>query len=156
MTGLVLKHMKGRKRVADLFSGFGTFSLRLAMKSRVHAVEFDGPALAALDQAVRNRQGLRQVTTERRDLARRPLLPRELAPYDGVVFDPPRAGAKDQAEELARSAVPRIVAVSCNPQTLGRDLAILKAGGYRVDTVTPVDQFFWSAHVETVAFLSRD
>ncbi|MET3600477.1 class I SAM-dependent RNA methyltransferase [Martelella mangrovi] len=155
MAALVLKHLKGRKRVADLFSGFGTFALRLAEKARVHAVEFDGPALAALDQAARNRQGLRQVTTERRDLFRRPLLPRELAPYDGVVFDPPRAGAKEQAEELARSAVPRIVAVSCNPQTLGRDLAILKAGGYRIDRVVPIDQFFRSAHVEAVAFLSR-
>ncbi|TNB47835.1 class I SAM-dependent RNA methyltransferase [Martelella lutilitoris] len=155
MTDLVVRHLRGSKRVADLFSGFGTFALRLAAKSRVHAVEFDGPALTALDHAVRNRQGLKQVTTERRDLFRRPLLPRELAPFDGVVFDPPRAGAKEQAEELARSNVARIVAVSCNPQTLGRDLSILGDGGYSIDTVVPVDQFFWSAHVEAVACLSR-
>ena len=75
--------------------------------------------------------------------------------FDGVVFDPPRAGAKEQAEELARSDVARIVAVSCNPQTLGRDLAILRDGGYSIDTVVPVDQFFWSAHVEAVACLRR-
>lgn len=155
MAGLVTKHLKGSKSVADLFCGFGTFALRLAEKSRVHAVEFDARALAALDMAVRNRQGLKAVTNERRDLFRRPLLPRELAGFDGVVFDPPRAGAVEQAGELARSKVSKIAAVSCNPATLGRDLRILVDGGYAVERVVPIDQFLWSPHVEAIALLSR-
>lgn len=155
MAALVLKHLRSAKEVADLFSGFGTFALRLAKRARVHAVEFDQPALDALDHAARNKPGLKPVSTERRDLFRRPLLPRELKRFDGVVFDPPRAGAKEQAHELAASTVPRIAAVSCNPATLARDLKILVDGGYTIDAITPIDQFYWSPHVEAVALLSR-
>ena len=71
------------------------------------------------------------------------------------MFDPPRAGAEAQARELARSTVKRIAAVSCNPATLARDLRILVDGGYRVLSVTPIDQFAFSPHVEAVALLER-
>ena len=155
MAALVGAHLQGAKRVADLFSGCGTFALRLAGGAAVHAVEADAAALAALDRGFRFAAGLRRVTTERRDLFRRPLLPRELDGFDGLVFDPPRAGAEEQARQIARSSVPRLAAVSCNPVTLARDLAILAEGGYRVVGVTPVDQFLWSAHVEAVALLEK-
>lgn len=155
MAALVTGHLAGAKRTADLFSGSGTFALRLASRAAVHAVESDAASLAALDRAARFAGGLRQVTTERRDLFRRPLLARELERFDGLVFDPPRAGAEDQSKQIARSAVPRVAAVSCNPVTLARDLAILIAGGYRVASVTPIDQFLWSGHVEAVALLEK-
>lgn len=144
------------KRVADLFSGAGTFTFRLAETARVHAVESDKPALAALDRAWRFAKGLKAVTHEARDLYRRPLMPAELKVYDAVVFDPPRDGAAPQAKELARSQVPTIVAVSCNPATLARDLRYLLDAGYRIDgPVAVVDQFLWSHHVEAVAVLRR-
>jgi 23S rRNA (uracil1939-C5)-methyltransferase len=95
------------------------------------------------------------VRTHCRDLFHAPLGPKELQAYDAVVFDPPRAGAAAQAEALAQSAVPRLVAVSCNPGTLARDLRILVDGGYRIARVTPVDQFLFSPHVELVAHLVR-
>jgi 23S rRNA (uracil1939-C5)-methyltransferase len=155
MAELVIDHIGKAKRVADLFAGCGTFSLRLAKKSAVHAVEFEAPALAALDHAARNSQGLKPVTVERRDLFRRPLQPMDLKNIDALVFDPPRAGAEAQCHELAKSKVARIAAVSCNPVTLARDLAILIAGGYRLTSVTPIDQFLWSSHVEAVALLER-
>ena len=155
MATLVTGHLAGAKRTADLFSGSGTFALRLAARAAVHAVESDAASLAALDRAARFAGGLRQVTTERRDLFRRPLLARELERFDGLVFDPPRAGAEDQSKQIARSAVPRVAAVSCNPVTLARDLAILIAGGFRVASVTPIDQFLWSGHVEAVALLEK-
>lgn len=155
MAELVCGHLSGCKRVADLFSGSGTFALRLARQSSVTAVESDGAALAALDAAARHAQGLKPVRVERRDLFRRPLMTAELKAFDGVAFDPPRAGAEAQAKELARSAVKRIAAVSCNPATLARDLRILVDGGYRIDSVHPIDQFLWSPHVEAVALLSR-
>lgn len=155
MASLVMDIIGKVKTVADLFAGSGTFSLRLAEKSKVHAVEGDARAVAALEHAARNRQGLKPVTSERRDLFRRPMMTSELKHFDAVVFDPPRAGAEAQSKELARSTVRKIAAVSCNPQTLARDLSILVAGGYRVISVTPIDQFIWSPHVEIVAALER-
>ncbi|MGY5806656.1 class I SAM-dependent RNA methyltransferase [Rhizobium sp. LEGMi198b] len=155
MAELVASHVGKAKRIADLFAGSGTFSLRLARIGRVHAVEGEDKPLAALDYAARNTQGLKPVTIERRDLFRRPLMAQELKAYDAVVFDPPRAGAEFQSKELARSAVKKIVAVSCNPLTLARDLALLVESGYRITRVTPIDQFLWSSHVEVVAALEK-
>jgi len=155
MAGLVLAAIGKAKRVADLFAGSGTFALRIARKAKVHAVEGEEKAVKALDHAARNTQGLKPVTVERRDLFRRPLMASELKAYDAVVFDPPRAGAEDQCKELARSGVKTIIAVSCNPVSLARDLAILTAAGYRIRLVTPIDQFLWSAHVEAVAVLEK-
>ena len=156
MARLVVDHVGKSKRIADLFAGVGTFSLRLARVGHVLAVEADDKALQSLDKARRAAQGLKPVTVEKRDLFRRPLMTQELKNFDAVVFDPPRAGAEAQAQELARSKVKKIVAVSCNPLTLARDLSILIAGGYRVEKVTPIDQFLWSHHVEAVATLVRD
>ncbi|WP_420959784.1 class I SAM-dependent RNA methyltransferase [Brucella sp. IR073] len=155
MSALVMGHLAKTKRAADLFCGSGTFTFRMAEKMAVHAVESDAAALAALDRAARNTQGLKPVTIERRDLFRRPLMAKELARFDGLVFDPPRAGAEMQAKEIAKSNVAKVAAVSCNPITLARDLAILTQGGYRIDRVVPIDQFLWSSHVETVALLTK-
>ncbi|WP_429807700.1 class I SAM-dependent RNA methyltransferase [Ensifer sp. B1-9] len=155
MAKLVLDHLGKAKRVADLFAGCGTFALRIARKARVHAVEGEDKALKALDFAARNTQGLKPVTVEKRDLIRRPVMAQELKVYDAIVFDPPRAGAEAQCHEIARSGVKKIVAVSCNPVTLARDLSILTAAGYRIISVTPIDQFLWSAHVEAVATLEK-
>jgi 23S rRNA (uracil1939-C5)-methyltransferase len=155
MADLVLSHLARAKKVADLFAGCGSFALRLAKKAEVHAVEGDAAALAALDRGFRQGSGLKRVTAEKRDLFRRPLTFKELNAFDGLVFDPPRAGAEDQSKQIARSDVPFVAAVSCNPGTLARDLSILVAGGYRVKSVTPVDQFLWSPHVEAVALLEK-
>lgn len=156
MAGLVTDHLKKAKRVADLFSGIGTFALRLARNSEVHAVEGDGPALAALDRGFRFGKGLKKVTVEKRDLFRRPLTYKEMdLTFDGIVFDPPRAGAEDQAKQIARSTVQRVAAVSCNPVTLARDLRTLMDGGYQLKRVVPVDQFLWSPHIEAVALLEK-
>ncbi|MCU0790438.1 MAG: RNA methyltransferase [Nitratireductor sp.] len=156
MARLAMAHLAGARHVADLFSGFGAFALRLAEHSIVHAADSSGAAIAALDRAWRETGGaLKALKAERRDLYRRPLMADELAKTDGVVFDPPRAGAEEQARELARSKVARIVAISCNPVTLARDLRILADGGYRVKSVTPIDQFVFTPHVEAVAEVER-
>lgn len=156
MADLVCKHLEGCKRVADLFSGFGAFGLRIAENSVVHAAESEAEPLVALDRAWRETGGaLKALTHEKRDLFRRPLMARELKPFSGVVFDPPRAGAEAQARQLAQSGVRKIAAVSCNPETLARDLHILLDGGYRIESITPVDQFAFTPHLEVVALLSR-
>ncbi|TIP30626.1 MAG: class I SAM-dependent RNA methyltransferase [Mesorhizobium sp.] len=155
MADIVGRPLARAKKIADLFAGCGSFALRLAAKSEVHAVEGDAAALSALDRAFRFASGLKRVTSERRDLFRRPLTFKELNAFDGVVFDPPRAGAEDQSKQIARSDVPLVAAVSCNPVTLARDLRILVDGGYALKSVTPIDQFLWSPHVEAVALLEK-
>ncbi len=155
MAELVCQHLGRSKKVADLFAGSGSFTLRLAKNAEVRAVESDAASLAALDRGFRFTPGLKRVTTERRDLFRRPLTFKELNSFDGLVFDPPRAGAEDQSKQIARSDVPYVAAVSCNPATLARDLSILIAGGYQLKSVTPIDQFLWSPHVEAVALLEK-
>ncbi|MTI42696.1 23S rRNA m(5)U-1939 methyltransferase [Roseibium hamelinense] len=156
LSRLVFNGLGQAKEIADLFCGSGTFALRIARSANVHAVEGDDKALRALDKALRTPRGLKRVTMERRDLFRRPLIKHELEPYDAVVFDPPRAGAQAQAEALAASNIGTVVAVSCNPATLARDLRILIDGGYVLHTVTPVDQFLYSPHIECVAVLKRE
>jgi len=144
----------GAGEVADLFAGLGTFALPLSARAKVQAVEGARDPVLALTQAANRAKRL--VTTEHRDLFRRPLTPAELARFDAVVLDPPRAGAKEQVAELAASLVPRIAYVSCNPQTFARDAAVLISGGYELAEVTPVGQFRWSTHVELVgAFIRR-
>ncbi len=156
MAAFVTDHCSDARQAADLYSGFGAFALRLAEKSQVHAAESSGAAIHALDRAWRETGGaLKSLRAERRDLERRPFMPEELKSFDAVVFDPPRAGAEIQARELARSKVARIAAVSCNPVTLARDLRILVDGGYRVYSITPIDQFVFTPHVEAVALLER-
>ena len=155
MADLVSAHLSGAKRVADLFSGAGAFALRLARGAEVHAVEADAASLAALDRGFRFATGLKRVTIEQRDLFVRPVTAKELNAFVGLVFDPPRAGAEAQARQIAKSDVPLVAAVSCNPATLARDLSILIEGGYALQRVVPIDQFLWSPHVEAVALLTK-
>lgn len=155
MVECVRQTTRNAKHVADLFAGIGTFTLALARRARVLAIDSDKEALVALTEAARHAQGLKPIETRVRDLFRDPMSPRELQDFGAVAFDPPRAGAKAQAEALARSRVPTIVAVSCNPATLARDARILADGGYELESVTPIDQFVYSAHVEVTAVLRR-
>ena len=145
----------GAARIVDLFAGCGTFSLPLAKRSELHAVEGESAMLAALDRGWRGGHQLRRVTTETRDLFRRPLQPDELRHFDAAVIDPPRAGAEAQVETLAASGIGTIAMVSCNPVTFARDARTLVDAGFTLDWVQVVDQFRWSPHVEVVAAITR-
>jgi 23S rRNA (uracil1939-C5)-methyltransferase len=98
---------------------------------------------------------LRPLVASTRDLFQRPLRVEELAPFDGVLFDPPRAGAEAQAREFAASALRLVVAISCDAATFARDARILVDGGFGIETVTPLDQFRSSPHVEIAAVFRR-
>jgi 23S rRNA (uracil1939-C5)-methyltransferase len=137
----------GASEVADLFAGIGTFALTL--EAKVMAAEASRDAILALKRAAPH------IAAEHRDLYRRPLDPAELARFDAVVLDPPRAGAEEQVRALAASIVPRIAYVSCNPATFARDAATLADGGFRLAWVQPVGQFRWSTHVELAAAFGR-
>lgn len=156
LVAAVLERVGAAHRVADLFAGIGNFSFALAARAIVHAVDGSGPAIDAL-RAAATRAGLAQrVTCEQRDLEQRPLQLAELARFDAVVFDPPRAGARAQSAALAASGVKRVVAVSCNQATFARDARTLVDGGFRMGSVQPIDSFIWSPHLELVASFSRD
>jgi len=152
---LVVEHIGKAKHVADLFTGIGTFALRLAETVRVSAADSDAGMIKALERGASTASGLKPVEAQTRDLFRRPFMASELKALDAVVFDPPRQGAEAQARELAKSAVPVVVAVSCDAATFTRDAKILIDGGYKLATVTPVDQFRYSHHVEIVAKFVR-
>ena len=147
------------KRVADLFCGAGAFALRLGEARQVFGADTDGPSLAAMRAAAGEgaRAGvfLHEIKCEARNLDERPLMADELSAFDAIVIDPPRAGAARQSEELAKSDVPVIASVSCNPSTFARDARTLVNGGYELEAVTPVDQFVFSAHIEVVAAFRR-
>ena len=147
--------LKGAKKIAELFCGAGAFALRLAADHEVVAMDSDADAIAALKRGSGGAPDLRPVEASARDLFERPLRPEELASFDAVLFDPPRAGAQAQAKALAASVVPLVVAISCNVETFARDARILIDGGFTALSVTPLDQFRFSPHVEIIAAFRR-
>ena len=149
----VREGLAGAGRVADLFSGLGTFAFALAGPARVLAAEAARDAHLACRAAAARAQ--RPVEAVHRDLFRNPLRAEELRGFDGVVLDPPRAGAREQAVQLAASEVPRIAYVSCNPSSWARDGKLLAEAGYRLAELRPVGQFCWSSHVELVSLFVR-
>jgi 23S rRNA (uracil1939-C5)-methyltransferase len=155
LVGAVTHAVGKAKRVIDLYAGCGTFTLPLAHKAQIHAIEGAADLTQALDAAARRGGVGPRVRVERRDLNRRPLLPEELREANAIVFDPPREGAREQAAYLAQSGVKTIVGVSCNPATFARDARTLVDGGYTLEQVTPVDQFLWTPHLELVGVFRR-
>lgn len=147
--------LRGAKRIADLFAGVGTFALRLAAEADVTAFDTEASALDALAKASRQAPALRAVTVERRDLFGQPLRAEELKAYDALVLDPPRAGAEAQMHQVAASGVPLVASVACDVKSFARDTAILTAAGYRPETIEPIDQFHYSAHLEVFGLFRR-
>ncbi len=154
LVSAVTESVCGASRVADLFAGCGTFALPLTAKCEVAAYEAEEAMLRAMQAGWRGAEGLKRLETHTRDLFRRPLLPDELARFDAVVIDPPRAGAQAQMQEIAKAHVPVVAAVSCNPESFARDARILLDAGYSMGPVTVVDQFRWAPHVELFARFS--
>ena len=155
MADFVTAAAAGAHRIADLYCGVGTFTFRLGEIAQVHAADASPGAVAALSSALAGAPGLKGITTEVRDLAKRPLLVHDLRHTDVVVFDPPRAGAAEQTSEVARSGASRVIGVSCNPATFARDARVLIDAGFRLERVLPVDQFLWSPHIELVGVFAR-
>ncbi len=156
MVALARQAVAGAKTIADLFAGCGAFALPLAAQGgHVHAVDHAADAIASL-KAAAGAAGLGgRLTGESRDLFRRPIQARQLAGYDAVLFDPPRAGAAAQVAQIAAAAVPLVLAISCNPASFASDAQTLVQAGYRLEWVVPIDQFVYSHHVELVALFQR-
>jgi 23S rRNA (uracil1939-C5)-methyltransferase len=147
--------VKGAKKIADLFCGAGTFTFPLAKVAPVLAADGSAPGIAALKAGFKTAKGIKPIDAQARDLFRRPMAPYDLRGCDAIVLDPPRAGALEQTQQIAQTKATTVVYVSCNPMTFARDARVLIDAGFRLETVTPVDQFLWSTHVELVAVLRR-
>jgi 23S rRNA (uracil1939-C5)-methyltransferase len=147
--------LPARARIADLYAGCGTLSFGLSGRARVAAWEGDAATAAALRSAAHHAGLAGRVEATQRDLARQPLMPSELTGFDVVVLDPPHAGAATQTAQLAAASVPVVIYVSCNPAALSRDARSLREAGYRLAAATPIDQFLWSARLESVCVFRR-
>lgn len=156
MAAFVVQAAAGARAIADLYCGVGTFTFPLAALAPVMAADASAAAIGALRAAISSAPGLRPIAAEVRDLDRRPVLTRELARFDVVVFDPPRAGAAAQTAQIAASSLARAIAVSCNLQTFVRDARTLVDAGFTLQRLLPVDQFLWSPHIELVGVFSRE
>ena len=144
-----------KSRVLELYAGSGTLTFAIGRHMRVHAVEGDTLAAAALKAAADASGQTGRVTVEKRDLARQPFSAKEIDAFALVVLDPPHGGAETQTAQIAASKCRRVVYVSCNPGALGRDAAILRLAGFRLHSTVPVDQFLWSARLESVSVFVR-
>ncbi|WP_296172194.1 TRAM domain-containing protein [uncultured Brevundimonas sp.] len=155
MVSRAVEAVRGAKKVADLFCGAGTFTFPLAEVASVIAADSSAASIAALKAGVSTAQGLKTIEAQARDLFRRPLSPYDLKGCEAIVIDPPRAGALEQTQQLPGTKAGLVVGVSCNPQTFARDARVLIDGGFRLEKVTPIDQFLWSTHVELVGIFRR-
>lgn len=155
MVSRAVEAVCGAKKIADLFCGAGTFTFPLATVAPVLAADASAVGIAALKAGVGTARGLKPITAEARDLFRRPLAPYDLRGCDAIVLDPPRAGARDQTAQLPGTKAHTVVYVSCNPVTFARDARLLIDAGFRLERVTPIDQFLWSAHIELVGVFRR-
>lgn len=145
--------LAGANVVADLFSGLGTFSFALASQSKVLAAEAARDPHLSCQLAAR--ASGRPVHAIHRDLFRNPLRVEELNRFSAILLDPPRAGAREQADMIAQSAVERVVYISCNPSSWARDAKRMVEGGYRLEQLRAVGQFRWSTHVELSSLFVR-
>jgi 23S rRNA (uracil1939-C5)-methyltransferase len=142
--------LPAKGRIAELFAGCGSITFALAAHARVAAWEGDAASASAL-RAAANQAGLSgRIAVTQRDLARQPLQAKELSGFTAVVLDPPFSGATAQVAQIAAAKVAVVIYVSCNPSTLARDARLLSQAGFRLTAATPIDQFLWSARLESV------
>ena len=153
----VAKVLDGSEVIADLFAGCGALSLPYAKEGRrVQAIERDPLMVQALHAAASTADCAAKISALARDLDREPLMASELQRFDGLIIDPPRAGARAQVEAIAAGHGPKKIAmVSCNPATFARDARILIDAGHRLLWIQPIDAFLYSAEIELVGAFER-
>jgi 23S rRNA (uracil1939-C5)-methyltransferase len=149
------KKITSKTRVAELYAGCGTLTFALAGVVRVAAYEGETATVTALKQAVNQGGVAGRIETFQRDLARQPLSAKELGAFAAVVLDPPHGGASAQIGQIAAGKVATVVYVSCNPATLSRDARVLNSAGYKLASVIAIDQFLWTARLESVSVFHR-
>ena len=155
MASRAVQAVRGARKVADLFCGAGTFTFPLAATASVIAADASGAAIASLKAGAGTARGIKPIAAEARDLFRRPMTPFDLKGCEAIVFDPPRAGAIEQTAQIAATGAGVVVGVSCNPATFARDARVLIDAGFRLERVTPIDQFLWSSHIELIGIFAR-
>ncbi len=155
LTQAIVDGSEGAANIVDLFCGIGTYSFPLSRTAKVHAVDNDEAMINGLKRNIKRHDLSKKLSAERRDLFRLPLTAKELSGFDAAIVNPPRPGAKSQAEHIGQSAITRVVMVSCNPASFARDSAILREAGFTMTKAIGLDQFVYSPHLEIAAVFSR-
>ncbi len=154
---LELASLSGRERVLDAYCGTGTIGLALSKKAKeIIGVELNPSSVgdAKINAELNNIKNARFFTADAGEFMDDLALNKEKV--DVVITDPPRAGCSSKfLKSLVSLAPKKVVYVSCNPETLARDLYSLRKGGYKVEKIQPVDMFPFTEHVETVVLLSK-
>ena len=160
LENLVKKYIgEVRGNIADLFCGVGTFSYLFAQckNTKITSIDSSVSLLKGFSDSI-NRNQITNIKIENKNLFKYPLDENELKEFDVIIFDPPRAGAKELCRSIAQSVnkPEKIIAISCNPQTFVNDANTLIFGGYKLEEITMVDQFPYSNHSELVAFFTKN
>ncbi|SUP41737.1 23S rRNA (uracil(1939)-C(5))-methyltransferase RlmD [Veillonella criceti] len=154
---LEFAQLTGKETVIDAYCGTGTISLFLAKQAKhVIGIEIVEPAIVDA-KANAKRNGITNAEFIAADAAKEmPALVKRGVKADVVVFDPIRAGCKEEVLKAAATMEPeRMVYVSCNPASMARDIVVLRELGYEVEIVQPVDMFPMTSHCEAVALLRK-
>jgi 23S rRNA (uracil1939-C5)-methyltransferase len=156
ISAMVKVHLADCTNVVDIYSGCGTYSFPLhETADYISAYEGSAEMVAAIHNACLLNNLDHKIIATNRNLYALPLTKSELQQFDGAIINPPRNGASPQIKQLAASNISKVVMISCNPSTFSRDAAILLASGYQLQSLTPIDQFVWSSHLEIVGLFVR-
>ena len=156
ITKIVVDNLKTSKKILDLYCGIGTYTFPLSKYTKIHSIEGNQDMIDILNNNIKNNQLNNKITTECRNLVSMPLLYTELNNYDGIVINPPRNGALAQCSFIVKSNVKKVVMVSCNPETFIKDTQELKNGGYKLISLTGIDQFYKTHHLEVVGVFIKE
>lgn len=156
MIDLIKKEVKKNyNTIADLYCGIGTYTFPLS-KENCKIYSFEGNDIM-IDNIKRNiiANNIKNIFPEKRDLFNQPLSRSELNEFKMIIINPPRNGAESQCKNIVKSNVEKVIYVSCNPQSLSRDLKLFFSTDFRITKVVLVDQFYLSEHVESVIVLEK-
>lgn len=144
--------------VIDLYCGIGTYSFAIShLKNitKITAIEGEEFMVDNVNQNSRENNLEKKIQAKNRDLVRDPLKTHELNNYDLAIVNPPRNGARSQIKHLVNSEIENIIMVSCNLNSFIQDSKILVQNGFKLNSVTVIDQFYYTAHIEIVAIFTR-
>ena len=149
MIDFVLKNAKGQKKILDLFSGIGTFSIPLSQNHKVHAFEGNASMVNILANSGYD------LIAKQRDLYKNPIKSIELENFDLIVINPPRSGASPQIENIINMKIKKpVIMISCDLNNFATDLKLLLKSGLKIKDIIAIDQFVFTKHIEFMAYLA--
>lgn len=153
---IIAENISQNSKVLDLYAGFGAYSFAICnIAKEISAFEGDEKMVKLIKENALENQLSQKIKAQMRDLFFNPLSAKELNDFDAIIINPPRNGAETQAKEIAKSNLKKVIYVSCNPQSFKRDAKNLIASGFHLKSITAIDQFYQTSHLELVSILEK-